>query len=389
MRYTVPDYYGTFSCIAGACPDTCCAGWQIVIDEHTLEKYKKESPPFGNRLQNEINWSEGVFQQYNGKCAFLDNENLCDIYSEMGKDKLCRTCKTYPRHIEEYEGIREISLSMSCPEAARIILQNKKRVTFLDKEIKGKEEEYEEFDYLLYTKLVDSRAFLIQIMQHRQWNSRVRMAILMGFAHDMQGRILRKEMFAIDSLIKRYAKEETKHFFEAKQTIYLNQPKERFLFMYHIFCMLQQLEPLKEEWADWVKRCKKQLFYRGSKEYARKLEQFRQAQCKKEKEKKEWERIEEQIIVYFLFSYYCGAIYDENVYVKVKMAILSVLVIEEMLFAKWLSTGKIFDSADWIALAYQYSRELEHSDLNLNKMEKILTKKKEFGLQSFLYGIYQ
>lgn len=389
MQYTVPDYYGTFSCIAGACPDTCCAGWQIVIDERTLEKYKKENPPFGNRLQNEINWSEGVFRQYNGKCAFLDSENLCDIYSEIGKDKLCRTCRTYPRHIEEFEGIREISLSMSCPEAARIILQNKERVTFLDKEITGKEEEYEEFDYLLHTKLVDARVFLIHTMQKREWDSKIRMATIMSFAHDMQGRIRRNEIFAIDSLIEKYAKQETKQFFEAKQAEYQNQPKERFQFMKHVFDMLQQLEALKKEWADWVKRCKKQLFQHGWKEYAKKLDQFRQAQWKTKEEKQEWERIEEQIIVYFLFSYYCGAVYDENAYAKVKMAILNVLVVEEMLFAKWITTKEVFEISDWIALAYQYSRELEHSDLNLNRMESILSKKEEFGLQAFLYGIYQ
>ena len=36
MLYTIPDYYHEFSCIAGECEDTCCAGWQIVIDEKTL-----------------------------------------------------------------------------------------------------------------------------------------------------------------------------------------------------------------------------------------------------------------------------------------------------------------------------------------------------------------
>ena len=43
---------------------------------------------------------------------------------------LCDTCRRYPRHIEEFEGMREISLSLSCPEAARIILSQKDPVTF-------------------------------------------------------------------------------------------------------------------------------------------------------------------------------------------------------------------------------------------------------------------
>ena len=38
MEIRVPHYYRKFRCTADKCPDTCCAGWQIVIDEETLEK---------------------------------------------------------------------------------------------------------------------------------------------------------------------------------------------------------------------------------------------------------------------------------------------------------------------------------------------------------------
>ena len=41
MLYTIPDYYPSFECIADKCEDTCCAGWQIVIDKETLKKYTK------------------------------------------------------------------------------------------------------------------------------------------------------------------------------------------------------------------------------------------------------------------------------------------------------------------------------------------------------------
>ena len=60
MEIRVPNYYRKFQCTADRCPDTCCAGWQIVIDEETLEKYHKYEGPFGNRLANSIDWREGV-----------------------------------------------------------------------------------------------------------------------------------------------------------------------------------------------------------------------------------------------------------------------------------------------------------------------------------------
>ena len=39
MLYVVPDYYKEFQCTADRCEDTCCAGWQIVVDERALRKY--------------------------------------------------------------------------------------------------------------------------------------------------------------------------------------------------------------------------------------------------------------------------------------------------------------------------------------------------------------
>ena len=91
MQYTVPHYYKKFRCIAGECPDTCCAGWQIQIDPASLRKYREIKGPLGNRLKNEINWKESCFRQYNGRCAFLNENDLCDLYLEGGGTRaFCR-----------------------------------------------------------------------------------------------------------------------------------------------------------------------------------------------------------------------------------------------------------------------------------------------------------
>ena len=119
MRYTVPDYYKKFQCLAGVCPATCCAGWQIVIDPKSLARYHKVKGSFGNRIRNSVNWKEETFLQYEKKrCAFLNEENLCDMHIEAGPEMMCATCRKYPRHIEEFENEREITLSMSCPAVA-------------------------------------------------------------------------------------------------------------------------------------------------------------------------------------------------------------------------------------------------------------------------------
>ena len=52
MLYTIPDYYKEFSCIAGDCEDTCCAGWQIVIDEKSKRRYAKAAIGLNNIEKN-------------------------------------------------------------------------------------------------------------------------------------------------------------------------------------------------------------------------------------------------------------------------------------------------------------------------------------------------
>ena len=96
MRYLKPHFYDQFVCTAGDCPDTCCAGWQIVIDEDSLERYGNEKSEFGKRLRNSIDWEEECFYQNNRRCAFLNDENLCDLYKELGPDSLMRHLPPLP-----------------------------------------------------------------------------------------------------------------------------------------------------------------------------------------------------------------------------------------------------------------------------------------------------
>ena len=99
MEFTFPNYYKEFSCIAGSCPDTCCAGWQIVIDNKTLKKYQHFKGPFHNRLYNDIDWKEHVFRQYNRRCAFLNEENLCKYHTDFLRSEMHTVSCTGGRHV--------------------------------------------------------------------------------------------------------------------------------------------------------------------------------------------------------------------------------------------------------------------------------------------------
>ena len=49
-----PDYFKEFSCIAGACKDSCCLGWEIDIDEDSYEYYKSLPGEIGDRLRRDM-----------------------------------------------------------------------------------------------------------------------------------------------------------------------------------------------------------------------------------------------------------------------------------------------------------------------------------------------
>lgn len=92
----------------------------------------------------------------------------------------------------------------------------------------------------------------------------------------------------------------------------------------------------------------------------------------------------EQLMVYFIYTYFCGAVYDGDVLSKVKMAIVSTLLIQELEFAEQLSSGRVLTLEERTKVAWRYSRELEHSDLNLNHMEKMMKEREMVSLDNLL-----
>ena len=79
----------------------------------------------------------------------------------------------------------------------------------------------------------------------------------------------------------------------------------------------------------------------------------------------------EQIVVYFISIYLLGAVYDGNILGKIDSAVGHVTVIFLLLFARWIKCSEKLEMADLIELVYRYSREIEHSDENLDRVEEL------------------
>lgn len=369
MYYRKPHYYDKFFCTAEQCPDTCCAGWQIVIDENSLEKYSNVSGDFGIRLLNSINWREEIFEQYEKRCSFLNAENLCDIYKELGADALCDTCRLYPRHIEEFENLREFSLSLSCPVAAKMILQCQESVRFLEEEDEKEEgeEDFEDFDFLLFDCLLEVREKLFSIVQNRTIPIEKRMYCVLKIAKNLQTALDEGELFERD--------------FMAEIELCLQEKAEDFSGnLYEIVQAfrkdLLRLEVLREEWKTNLKAADN-LFQKGETWYVEKRDRYK-AEIKNTIGQEQWDIYKEQLLMFFLYTYFCGAVYDDMIYSKGVLSVISVFWIEEITFWSWAADEGQIEEKNLLETAYRYAREIEHSDENLNLLEEIFDLDKHY-----------
>lgn len=283
--------------------------------------------------------------------------------------------------MEEYENVREISLCLSCPEAARIMLDKRDKTGFIMEEVKGREEKYKNFDFFLYTKLLDIRSMFFKILQERELPVANRMAMITAMAHDLQKKISGNRLCDLDEMLVRFgnplfAEKAMKRF-----RAYLGRKERRYDLIQEMIMTLHELEVLQDDWSaalwndEWI-------LYgtMTKKEYMQKRALFLL-------EYDEWEIQKEQLLIYFIFTYFCGAVYDGRAYAKLKISVVHIMLMEELLFAGRLKKGECLSREEQIDIIHRYAREVEHSDWNLEYMEKIVQKRKVFSLENMLTAV--
>lgn len=124
MTISKPDYFDAFRCIASACPDSCCKEWAVQVDDDAAAYYRSLSGPLGDRLREVLCDEDGetVMAITDGRCPMWRQDGLCRIQAELGEGALCKTCREFPRLTHDYGDFVELGLELSCPEAAKFIL---------------------------------------------------------------------------------------------------------------------------------------------------------------------------------------------------------------------------------------------------------------------------
>ncbi|MBW6411021.1 flagellin lysine-N-methylase [Clostridium weizhouense] len=380
MRIRVPSYFKDFKCISSECEDTCCAGWGIVIDEETNNYYQQVDSEFGEKLRSKIVQEDGenVFVLNGDNCSFLNENNLCEIYKELGEKNLCYVCRQYPRYMEEFLELREIGISLSCPEAARIILRNCKVSEFElseNNEVWDKDSDIDENvleDFLL------CRNIAINIIEMPNIDLEVKAAVVLKFVKEIQDKIDLGDMDEIKYVREEYSKnnfikeiindlyrykgnEETKYnnvyeYFKTYIDLKHIKPNDQ-LGLNNVLRHFWQSEENREFYID--KHKKFNYYYKDN------MYKFK------------------NILVYFIFRYFMKAIFDYDVSAKIKIAIISLIMIKELAVVRWIENGKLTEE-DMVDISHMYSKDVEHLEENIEALQEIFETEEVYEVDKIL-----
>lgn len=393
-----PKYYEDFSCIAGSCEDTCCAGWEIDIDDKSYAYYMKLEGEFGKRVRDSIKEYDTKEEQYEShgfrlvegkRCPFLNENNLCDMILQLGEEAICDVCTYTPRNFLEYGGVREISISPSCPEAGRLIFSQQDKVTFCEREsgdLLSVEEDEE--DILWAKQVMCIRDGAIFLFQDREKSLHERVAEGICYAARIQELFNREdydgaEKFAKAVLAKEQAAYQQLHQIEKE----CDSQKEKLPERYDTFCMriraYSELDSIGDEWETALQGIWKAfLDDTGEKEYLRQKEAYMQY-IKQEKREIEFE----QMLVYEAFLFLGRCVDDDNFWGKMQYVIAGYLMMRDMDILRFYEKNQHYTIEDRVDIARIYAKEIEHSQENLDILEEAFLFDECFTIENMLMSI--
>lgn len=194
MEQIIWNVYNQFHCIAQACPDSCCQGWEVDVDENSAAYYRTLPGKLGERLRQVLKTENGAscMTLENGRCPMWRQDGLCQIQAQLDHQALCQVCREYPRLHMDYGNFSEWGLELSCPEAARLLFSG---VTIETRIIPGIEEQA--YDGETMEILRKSREEILSFWQQTALPVPQALAGMLLYAHQVQAAIDGGEDFAL------------------------------------------------------------------------------------------------------------------------------------------------------------------------------------------------
>ena len=185
MRLIKPSYYDKFRCLADSCPDSCCKEWGVQVDAESAAYYRSLPGDLGDRLRQVLVEEDGetVMVIENRRCPMWQDDGLCRIQCALGHDALCKTCREFPRLTHDYGDFIELGLELSCPEAARLILQSEHPSPTVTEVPGGEAPEYDEE---AMSVLLETRETALTLLADEKYAPNEALALLLVYGHQAQ-----------------------------------------------------------------------------------------------------------------------------------------------------------------------------------------------------------
>lgn len=319
-----PDFYEEFKCIADKCTDSCCIGWEIVVDRETSEKYKNIKGDFGEKIRANLVKDEDneiCFKlDENERCPFLNKDKLCDIIINCGENALCGICREHPRFYNEFSESLECGLGLCCEEVCRLLLETDEPLEYVTEVVSERENSIDFYiDDEEYIELYNLRSKMFEIL-----NSDMNFDEKIIALKDMTEEII-NERFMLDSddaILARYEK----------------------------------TEPINKEWTEYFNSLKNNIG-----DYLKKEKPFDEATNGNKKYSK--------ILSYIIFRHLSSCIYDDNAGLKeyFNFCISAVRFIKLCDIKTFCDTNTL-TLKDRIENVKRWSKQIEYSDLNVDML---------------------
>lgn len=349
-----PSYYNKFKCIADRCKDNCCVGWEIDIDQESYNYYTSLRGEFSNKLKSNIITENGEHSfklLANQRCAFLNKNNLCEIICNLGEDKLCQICSDHPRYINEYPNLTERGLGLSCEEACRIILTQDQPVTMTNPE---EENENITCDNLFFNYLFKVRQIIINILQNRHYAITKRIATVVKICCIVQRECFSEKtdeelLGTISHLVNKSN--------NILKSSYKNNPVTAKKVINNVLITFEKLEVLNRKWLCALK--KTQEYISSNNNFNREYDLFNTTI--------NTDLIFENMSVYLIHRYFLESYYDNQIIEKALLVCVSYVLIKAIMIEHFAEQKNC--KLDYITeLIHNYSKEVEYSDQNINKL---------------------
>ena len=144
----MPRYAESFRCIGSSCESSCCVGWPVHIDKKTYKAYRNQAHPALRSIFAKIervaderhpdDYAMLKLRGPQGACP-AHQDGMCLVQAALGESYLSDTCQSYPRISRQVNGQMEQSMSLSCPEAARLALLDGTAFDFVEAPVSVRE----------------------------------------------------------------------------------------------------------------------------------------------------------------------------------------------------------------------------------------------------------